>query len=125
MVEFKSSENDATISFSVIRSSNDGTDFYVEVKSPFGSAKVQSSTFFNGSPAVLFESMAANWKGWKKEKVWNDLENAVVLTARSDSTGHTKLTVKLTDYESSFETALVFEAGKLESMAYEITRLLP
>jgi hypothetical protein len=125
MVEFKSSDNGATINFAVIRGGNGGTEFYVEVKSPFGSAKTKSSTYFHGSPAALFKSMAVDWKGWKKEKVWSDLESAVVLTARSDSTGHTKLTVKLTDYESNFETVLVFEAGKLESMANEIATLLP
>jgi hypothetical protein len=125
MVEFKSVENGATISFSIARNWGEEIEFFVEVRSPFGSAKTKSSTYFHGSPAVLFKSMAADWKGWKKEKVWSDLESAVVLTARSDLTGHTKLTVKLTDYESSFETVLVFEAGKLESMANEIATLLP
>ena len=125
MVEFKSSDNGATINFAVIRGGDGETEFYVEVKSPFGSAKTKSSTYISGSPTALFKSMATDWKGWKKEKAWSDLESAVVLTARSDSTGHTKLKVKLTDYESSFETILVFEAGKLEGMANEISILLP
>ncbi|MGB7815734.1 MAG: DUF6228 family protein [Methylotenera sp.] len=125
MVEFKSSDNGATISFSAIGSSSDGTEFYFEVKTPFGSAKILSSTYFNGSPAQLFKSMATDWRGWSGEKVWSDLESSVILSARSDSIGHTKLKVKLTDYESSFETVIIFEAGQLERMANEIATHLP
>ena len=73
----------------------------------------------------MFQSMAAEWRGWEKEKTWNDLESRVTFTAISDLTGHTKLTVKLTDYESSFKTVLVFEAGQLQEMAREIATLLP
>ena len=125
MLEFKSSDNGATIQFSTISSSNDGTDFYVEVKCPFGSAKTQSSTYFYGSPALLFRAMAEEWKGWKGEKSWNDLENALTLKANSDSLGHKKLAVKLSDYESSFETVFIFEARQLESMSNEIAAYLP
>ena len=100
-------------------------EFFVEVKAPFGSAKAAGSTYLNGSPALLFQSMATEWQGWKKDKTWNDLENRVMLTARSDSTGHTKLTVKLCEYESSFQTVLLFEAGQLQEMAKEIATLLP
>ena len=125
MVEFKSVENGATISFSIARNWGEEIEFFVEVKTSFGSANATGSTYFNGSPALLFQSMASDWKGWKKDKVWNDLENRVMFTARSDSTGHTKLTVKLSEYESSFQTVLVFEAGQLQEMAKEIATLLP
>lgn len=125
MVEFKSTENGATISFSIARHWDEEIEFLVEVKTPFGSAKATGSTYFTGSPVLLFQSMATEWKGWKKDKTWNDLEDRVMLTACSDSTGHTKLTVKLCEYESSFQTVLVFEAGQLHEMAKEIATLLP
>jgi hypothetical protein len=125
MVEFKSTENGATISFSIARHWGEEIEFFVEVKAPFGSAKATGSTYFNGSPALLFQSMATEWKGWKKDKTWNDLENRVMFTARADSTGHTELIVKLSEYESSFETVLKFEAGQLQEMAKEIATLLP
>jgi len=125
MVQFKSTENGATISFSLARHWDEEMEFFVEVKAPFGSAKAAGSTYLNGSPALLFQSMATEWQGWKKDKTWNDLENRVMLTARSDSTGHTKLTVKLCEYESSFQTVLLFEAGQLQEMAKEIATLLP
>jgi Family of unknown function (DUF6228) len=125
MVEFKSSDNGATIKFTLIDSFADGMNFMVEVNSPFGSAKIHSSTYYSGSPAILFKSIASEWKGWKGDKVWGDLESGFVLTARSDSIGHTELTVKLTDYLSSFQTVLIFEAGQLEKMSIEIEKLLP
>ena len=125
MVEFKSSDNGATIKFTLIDSFADGINFALEVNSPFGSAKVHSSTYYYGSPAVLFKSIASEWKGWKGEKAWSDLESSLVLIARSDSIGHTQLTVKLTDHLSSFQTVLIFEAGQLENMAIEIDKSLP
>ena len=102
MVEFKSTENGATISFYIARHWDEEIEFLVEVKTPFGSAKATVSTYFTGSPVLFFQSMAIEWKGWKKDKAWNDLEDRVMLTARSDSTAHTKLTVKLCEHESSF-----------------------
>ena len=125
MVEFKSPENGATLSFSVAEVFNETIDFYVEVKHPFGYARVRSSTHHSGSPAELFKSMASEWKGWKGEKVWSDLESSVVLTAKSDSMGHTKLEVKLTDYESNFKTVLIFEAGQLDRIANDLATLIP
>ena len=125
MVEFKSTENGATISFSIARHWDKEIEFLVEVKAPFGSAKATGSTYVSDSPALLFQSMASEWKGWKNDKIWSDLEGRVMLTARSDSLGHTRLTVRLTEYESSFETVLIFEAGQLQEMAKEIATLLP
>ena len=125
MVQFKSSTNGATIKFSVLHRYHDGIEFSVDVQTPFGSAKSAASTYFSGSPALMFKSMASEWKGWKNEKTWNDLENRVFFSARSDLTGHTKMTVKLADDESSFETVLYFDAGQLEAMANEISALLP
>ena len=73
----------------------------------------------------MFKSMASEWKGWNNEKTWNDLEDRVIFSARSDSTGHTAMTVKLADDDTSFKTVLYFDAGQLEVMANEISALLP
>jgi hypothetical protein len=125
MLEFKSSEKGATIRFSVVTRYEDCTEFCVEVKCPFGSASVQSSTMHYGSPGTMFQSMAKEWRGWDGEKAWADLEDSFSLKATSDSLGHTQLTVTLSDYESSFKTVLIFEAGQLEAMANAINELLP
>ena len=125
MVQFKSSTNGATIQFLVVRRYNDEVEFSVDVQTPFGSAKTVASTYSSGSPALMFKSMASEWKGWKNEKTWNDLENRVIFSARSDLTGHTAMTVKLADDDSSFRTVLYFDAGQLEVMANDISALLP
>jgi uncharacterized protein DUF6228 len=125
MVQFKSSTNGATIKFEILHRYKDGIDFSVDVNTPFGAAKSEASTYFSGSPALLFQSMASEWRGWKDEKTWNDLEDRVAFSARSDLTGHTAMTVKLTNDDSSFKTVLYFDAGQLEVMANEISALLP
>ncbi len=66
MVELKSPENGAKLIFSVVSRYDEGTDFYVELNCPFGSARTTSSTYHYGSPAEMFRAKAQDWKwfGW-------------------------------------------------------------
>ncbi|QSX99453.1 DUF6228 family protein [Janthinobacterium sp. PLB04] len=72
--------------------------------------------------AAWFQDMADDWNGWKGEKKWGDLENRVLLTATSDSTGHIKMKVTLTgqDYDSELRVNIMFEAGQLEGVARDV-----
>lgn len=69
-----------------------------------------------------FRSMADDWRGWKDEKKWGDLESRVLFSATADSTGHVTVRVTLTgqDYDSFLRVNIMFEAGQLEGMANDI-----
>lgn len=126
-VELKASEDGATLTFAVTSRSSEETSFDVLVKTPWFSGKAPASTYFSGSPAMLFREMASEWKGWEKPKTWADLEDRVRLSATSDSTGHIRVAVELrgADYESGLKATLVYEAGQLERMASDVASLLP
>lgn len=126
-VEFKASEDGATLTFVVTSRSKQETSFDVLVRTPWFSGKAPASTYVAGSPTTLFREMAHEWNGWKKPKTWADLEDRVKLSAMSDATGHIRITVELRgpDYDSGLKAILVFEAGQLERMAADIESVLP
>jgi len=45
--------------------------------------------------AAFFRDLALHWRGWQGEKRWASLEGQLSLSAKSDSTGHTQLDVRL------------------------------
>jgi hypothetical protein len=71
-----------------------------------------------------FESMAAEWAGWKGTKDWSSLEGEFTLSAKSDSTGHVTLSYFLrppyTGFHWELKGALELEAGQLSAIAQEV-----
>lgn len=124
-LEFKSPDDGSLLTFDVISNQKEEILFNVTVKTPWFSGQAPSSTFMVLTPADLFEEMAAEWTGWKMKKTWSDLEQRVLFEATSDDTGHVCLTLVIQgqDYDSQLRVRLMFEAGQLESMANELSRL--
>lgn len=124
-IEFKSPDDGSLLTFDVISHDKEETVFNVTVKTPWFSGTAPSSTFLVKSPADLFREMATEWTGWKQKKTWSDLEARVSFEATSDATGHISLWIILNgqDYDSHLRVCVRYEAGQLEAMANELTRL--
>jgi hypothetical protein len=73
---------------------------------------------------VFFRDLATHWRGWQGKKEWGSLEGELALTATSDSTGHTSLSVRLRSgpypYDWCLSTTLLLEAGQLEQIAVQM-----
>ncbi len=125
-IKFESPKDGSVLTFSVIRRWSEEVEFEVVVRSRSFSGAATGCTSISGSPSAMFREMANEWKGWRGEKAWKDIEGRVALTATSDSTGHTSLAVELIgdDYDRRLYAVLLFEAGQLEGMANEISALL-
>jgi hypothetical protein len=78
--------------------------------------------------AAFFRDLAAHWQGWSGQKQWGSLEGELQFTATSDSTGHTTLGVRLRSgpypYDWTLTTALLIDAGQLESIAKKMEEFL-
>ncbi|TBW46842.1 hypothetical protein EZI54_23095 [Marinobacter halodurans] len=79
---------------------------------------------YGESPVDFFESIAASWQGWNGAKEWASLEGEYQMSAKTDSTGHITLSIRMWSgnwepYWSS-EVAVVIEAGQLENLARKI-----
>jgi Family of unknown function (DUF6228) len=69
--------------------------------------------------------MARDWRGWPGCKEWRDLDNALSLTATSDSTGHGTLLIEMHSdiFEcTSLVSNLILEAGSLGRIALDVAR---
>jgi hypothetical protein len=126
-LEFKSPHDGSLLTFTNIRKFEDCIDFDVQVKTPYFSGIAPSSTFMAAPLEAWFRNMADDWKGWKDEKKWGDLEGRVLFSATTDSTGHVQVRVTLTgqDYDSELRVNIMFEAGQLEGMANDVALLFP
>lgn len=126
-LELKSPHEGSLLTFTITNKFEEGIDFNVRVDTPFFSGTAPSSTFMAAPLAAWFQDMADDWKGWKGEKKWGDLESRVLLTATSDSTGHIKMKVTLMgpDYDSELGVNIMFEAGQLEGVARDVALLFP
>ena len=101
------------------------TQFLVTVDTSWLRCSAPSSTYMCGPPTILFAELAANWRGWKDEKCWADLESRVSLAATADSLGHVTIKVALRgpNFHDRAEVRLVFEAGALENMSLAIASI--
>lgn len=125
-----------------IRSAKDGTELIisadnwpdsdtisVSIASPSLSASMATSTYFVGSPALLFERMAANWRGWEGEYHWATLEDDFRLTATADKLGHIELVADLKSDSSppdwQARVRLTLEAGGLEQLFQKVHAAFP
>jgi hypothetical protein len=101
-----------------------GEEFTAALQSAHFSGRVVASTYFSGPPSLLFDDVAANWRGWKGEKEWAALEDNLRLTATSDSLGHITLTVAMRGYSDPADWRLTggleLLAGELEALARSV-----
>lgn len=123
--------------FVTIRSTSDATrltfsdavgeSFTAFIENAHFSGRVVVSTYISGPPSLLFEEMAREWRGWKGEKEWVDLDDNLRLTATTDLTGHTSLHVIMRDYSCStdwrLQATLILEAGQLAEMARAMKKI--
>jgi hypothetical protein len=79
-----------------------------------------------GHPAPMFALMAAHWKGWQGEFVWESSEEELTLRCARDRTGHVSIGVVLRSGPSKadwkVEATVVAEAGQLEEIAQDAAR---
>ena len=81
--------------------------------------------------ARLFETLAADWKGWEGERTWRSLESDVALGATHNKLGTVRLKVRLRSdvYDPTeghvwaAEASLFLDAGGLDRLANEAARL--
>ena len=125
-----------------IRSSRDGTELIlstedfpasekldVSLVGPSCSARLATSTYYSGSPALLFRSLAANWRGWAGELSWCTLEGEFKMTATSDKLGHIELLAEIKsdacprDWE--LKARVYLEAGALEQLYRSVSAVFP
>jgi hypothetical protein len=124
-VTFKSSDDGSRLTFEITYRDKDEIAFNVSVQTSTFSGTVSASTFMVLPPDHMFRAMADSWQGWKTPLTWSDLESRVSFESTCDSTGHVKITVKLTDihFESYLYAVLRYEVGQLEGMANEISSI--
>jgi len=125
-----------------IRSCRDGTELNlstedfpasekldVSIAGPSCSARLATSTYYSGSPALLFRKMAASWRGWEGELSWSTLEGEFKMTATSDRLGHIDLLaeIKSDAYPRDWElkARLHLEAGALEQLYRSVSAVFP
>jgi len=126
----------------IIRSSRDGTELTlstegfpasekleVSLVGPSCSARLATSTYYSGSPALLFRKMAASWRGWEGELCWSTLEGEFKMTATADRLGHILLLAELHSdaypREWELKARLDLEAGALEQLCRSIEAVFP
>jgi hypothetical protein len=116
-VTISSVNNTAKLTFSNV--TDDEFNTILEGKGFSGSVGV--SCYHSGFPNVLFDDLAANWKGWDGEKKWSSLEGELHLSAKTDQWGHIFLNVLIhvrngyDDWDLSSELSI--EPGQLDTLA--------
>lgn len=107
-------------------SDKNSTEFNVAVRTRDFTGITTASTYFNGSPSIMFAEMAKEWRGWKGTKSWRDLDGYVFFEAECDKLGHIKLVVELTGQndESKLRVLFCFDSGQLDAMYQSIKDLL-
>jgi hypothetical protein len=101
----------------------------VSLTAPNCSARLAASTYVNGSPALLFRKMAANWRGWDGEFFWGTLEGEFKMTATTDRLGHVELWVGIrgdtSPHDWELKALLHFEAGTLDQLYRNVSAVFP
>ena len=76
---------------------------------------------FDTTPAPLFAQMAASWRGWHGELIWEALDGELSLRCTQDRTGHVSIRVVLragpSERDWRVETTIMTEAGLLDELA--------
>lgn len=123
MFEIQSVASDAKLEFADF----DGTSFKAILRSDshFAVREVYSPTDPRGV-ASLFQSVAAEWRGWSGAKTWCSHEGEFGLELTSDARGHITLLARINhDCGNAdpwrLECTLSVEAGQLEVIAKRAT----
>ena len=73
---------------------------------------------------MLFDDMAAHWRGWEGEKQWSSVEDHLALSCTSDGLGHVAMdvTLKSGPYDDDWGVRAIIhvEAGQLEELAANV-----
>ncbi len=101
----------------------------VSLVGPSCSARLATSTYHSGSPALLFRKMAASWRGWEGELSWSTLEGEFKMTATADRLGHIELLAELHSdaypREWELKARLDLEAGSLDQLYRSVATVFP
>lgn len=125
MVEIKSCETRATLSFTVQNRDQNEIRFLARTAGTPFTGEVLASTYHNGPPTALFDDIAACWTGWQGQKSWEAIDGELSLTATTTSSGKVTLVVKMSADDGDCSTAAVLklEAGSLDRIADDIRSL--
>ncbi|RZI43350.1 hypothetical protein EGT07_10985 [Herbaspirillum sp. HC18] len=119
-VEVLSSPSGNLLSFEVISRDGEETVFLAKVCTNSFSGTVEAATFVSGQPTLMFDEMAANWKGWNGEKRWQSIDGSLTLKATSDLCGHIQLSVSMENFFDHLSVTLHLEAGQLEAISRQV-----
>jgi len=101
----------------------------VSLAGPSCSARLATSTYHSGSPALLFRKMAASWRGWEGELSWGTLEGDFKMTATADRLGYIELLAELHSdaypREWELKARLNLEAGSIEQLYHSVAAVFP
>jgi hypothetical protein len=113
------------LSFRITRRLAQDVEFVTFIETPWLSCASSASTYMSGSPSKLFSDLAENWRGWRDEKRWADLESRVELAATADALGHITIRVVLKgpNFLDRVEVRLTYEAGALEEMSVAVASM--
>jgi hypothetical protein len=111
----------------VLRRNDAATSFSVTLRAPWLIASAEANTLVNGPPSMLFAEIAEYPLGWQDEKVWEDLEGHVRLTATCPRTGQVDLNVIITgpDYRDRAELTIPLQTAALASLSHRVAALFP
>ncbi len=95
--------------------------FWLRVSAPDFVVAIEVDSFNNGHPAPWFAEMAARWRGWPGELLWESLEGEIRLRSTQDRAGHVSLMADLhfghMADDWSARAAIKAEAGQLEALS--------
>ena len=116
VVKIRSADGSATLEFAVTERTEERIAFAASYSSNDFQGSVLSSTYLTEPPSRFFAALVSDWKN---ERAWQDLERAVKLRTKSDSTGHVTLYVELTNHDArrSLSGFVVLELGQLDAIA--------
>ncbi len=106
-----------------------GESFTAALQSAHFSGRVVASSYHSGPPSLLFDDMAAHWRGWEQPKEWAALDDDLRLTATSDALGHIELEVIMrADSDPAgwrLQATLELPAGELDEIARLVRIVFP
>ena len=80
------------------------------------------------SLVMLFEDLAASWKGWTDTKEWRSAESPLLLSCAHDGLGHIGIDVELRSgwYENAWRVRarIMLDAGALDQVASDLRAFL-
>jgi hypothetical protein len=128
-MQIKSIENQTYLEFTnpILSAENGNIEYFnVKLSSPIYFGKKQVYLYDGPKGLIeLFDKMAKNCTGWKKEIIWGSIENDLSITAISDKLGHITLKIELQQVNIDEDNwvlkgQILIESGQLEQIANDI-----